>query len=98
MIGKTSVAILRFLQGSKVPVSFRIIKRYLVSYDTMSLYNAIKNLSKNQLINRVGHKKAFLYSVSPKGLDVLFQTEKRIVRRNIAQNIDEYLLKVGDVS
>jgi len=98
MIGKTSVAILKFLQESKVPVSFRIIKRYLVSCDRMAMYNSVKNLSKNQLINRTGHKKAYLYTISEKGLNVLFQYEKRSVRTEVISKVDDLLLETGDVS
>jgi predicted transcriptional regulator len=98
MFCKTTIDILKFLKDSKVPVSYRIIRRYLRKYDRMSIHNALKNLYKKQLICKTGHKKSYLYSISSKGLDYLWFLDTKSTRDRLIQDLDNYLLKAGDTS
>jgi len=98
MFCKTTIDILKLLKDSEIPVSFRIIRRYLRKYDKMSIHNSLKNLYKKSLIQKSGHKKSYLYSISSKGLDYLWFLDTKSIRNTLISDLDNYLLKAGDIS
>jgi repressor of nif and glnA expression len=96
MLCRTSIAILKILSDSEDPISYKIIKRYLLrNFDRISIHNSLKNLSRYKLIQKSGHKKAYLYSISSLGIDRLWFYNKLECRNKMIKEVDNILLRNG---
>lgn len=96
MLCRTSIAILKLLSDSEDPISCKIIKRNLLkAFDRISIHNSLKNLSKSKLIQKSGHKKAYLYSISSEGIDRLWFYNKLEARSKMIREVDNILLRNG---